>query len=763
MAKVLPTFQLFPKNSERLRLFIVDNNLIMPYNLIRISIDYFTIMKRLAMALELVKMGTSEIMEFKTESIRIRFLLNDKKISLLSILPSGVAEIGIEDASSVNSPVKIQECGRGKTKLSMCGSVFSSPGSTMLFSDLQKTKTSKSLNVVLSLTDQWQSCQAKAEYELMDCSPVIRCRTSISNISSAAIGIESLSSAVIYNISSFNNIDSHEDVRIYIPNSAWCAEGQWEIYTPEQLGLCQNFKKLNQGNSACEIENIGSFSSCRYLPMGVIENKTRKLSYFWQIEYSGSWRVEFGEMGKGLYMVAGGATEKSGGWYEELDPGASFMSIPVAIGVVNGGFEDAIEALTDYRRKVLAPIHKQDSKLPVFFNDYMNGLMGEPDEIKEKSYIEAAAKTGSEYFVIDAGWYANIKEDWWPCVGDWCESPQRFPNYGLKGICNLIRDHGMKPGLWVEIEAVGINSEVAKNPDSWFFRRHGRRVVDNGRYFFDFRNQDVRNHTRGIIDRLILDYGIEYIKIDYNINSGLGTDHAASSPFSGQLGHIRAYYGWLEEIRKQYPDLIIENCGSGGMRMDYGMLSHTDVQSLSDQEDMRFFPSIVSGCLANVLPEQAMGWAFPQKNYNLNETVFTLTTVMASRFLLGGQIDAISPQQMALVKDAIAVYKSIRNFISESYVFWPNGFTKTSEQNGWVVFGLRDKKWNQAIIYYWRLASDTGKFNISIDKLKGKNSTCTGVFPSDIEGFSWQDDEGALSLELPEQYSSGIVQIKGLS
>ena len=54
----------------------------------------------------------------------------------------------------------------------------------------------------------------------------------------------------------------------------------------------------------------------------------------------------------------------------------------------------------------------------------MNCLWGDPTEAKELPMIAAAAKAGCEYFVIDAGWYADLHEDWSPDyrrMGTLCE------------------------------------------------------------------------------------------------------------------------------------------------------------------------------------------------------------------------------------------------------------------------------------------------------------------------------------------------------
>ena len=45
-----------------------------------------------------------------------------------------------------------------------------------------------------------------------------------------------------------------------------------------------------------------------------------------------------------------------------------------------------------------------------------------------------------------------------------------------------------------------------------FFMRHGKRVYDRSRYQLDYRNPEVRAYADSVIDRLIKEYGVGYIK-----------------------------------------------------------------------------------------------------------------------------------------------------------------------------------------------------------------------------------------------------------
>ena len=305
----------------------------------------------------------------------------------------------------------------------------------------------------------------------------------------------------------------------------------------------------------------------------------------------------------------------------------------------------------------------------------MNCLFGDPTTEKELPLIDAAAEAGCEYYVIDAGWYAPGL--WWDSVGEWQESRERFPG-GIKEVTDYIRGKGMVPGVWLELEVMGINCEKAKNaPDDWFFIRHGKRVFDRSRYQLDFRNPAVIDHVNEVIDRVVNEYGVGYIKMDYNIEPGIGTELDADSVGAGLLAHERAYLAWLDSVFKKYPDLVIENCSSGGLRIDYALLSRYSIQSTSDQEDYQNYASIAVNAPAGLTPEQAAVWSYPQRNGDEEETIFNMVNAMLLRIHQSGHLAELSPERVALVKEGISYYKEIRSDIKKALPDWPIGLADT--------------------------------------------------------------------------------------
>ncbi len=525
---------------------------------------------------------------------------------------------------------------------------------------------------------------------------VVRMFNRVTNVGNETQCLEYLSSFCYTGIEKEGSENSDAKMRLRIPYNGWQKEISIKEYTFGDVGLAQTQPGVYQRTSQVfEVTNTGDWSSKKYLPLGYLENTQAHTSLFWQIEHNGSWHYEIGDQNTHFYLCVSGPTEVQSHWFKNLAPGESFESVPAAVGVAKDSFEQAVGELTRYRRLIRRP-NQDNENLPVIFNDYMNCLFGDPTTQKELPLIDAAADCGCEYYVIDAGWYAP--GEWWDSVGEWQECRERFPG-GIKEVTDYIRSKGMIPGVWLELEVMGINCEKAKKaPDDWFFVRHGKRVFDRSRYQLDFRNPAVIEHVNEVIDRVVNEYGIGYIKMDYNIEPGIGTEIAAESVGQGLLEHERAYLAWLDDVFRRYPDLVIENCSSGGLRMDYALLSRYSLQSTSDQEDYRNYAAIAANAGAGVTPEQAAVWSYPMRQGNKEEVIYNMVNAMLGRIHQSGHLAELSAQRMELVKEGIACYKTIRGDIKRAVPFLP--LDVTDNEDLWACGGLQTE--DKAYLCVWK-------------------------------------------------------------
>jgi len=583
-------------------------------------------------------------------------------------------------------------------------------------------------------------------YETFGNLPVVRRSTRVTNTGKQSVGIEYLSSAMLYNLASPRRFE--QDLRIHFAHNTWQAEAQWRAVKPSQAGFIDN------GNftvSPASFDSVGTWSTQRYLPMGIVENTALGVAWFWQIEHNGTWHWEMANtQDKAVYVYIGGPDELHGHAWKNLKPGESYTTVPAAVGCVRGGFEQAVEALTKYRRAACLRPRKDTEQLPVIFNDYMNCLEGDPTTAKELPLIDAAAAAGCEYFVIDAGWYAELSENWWGSVGAWQPSKTRWSG-GLQEVLDRIRAKGMVPGLWLEPEVIGIHSPLKDKPDAWFFQRHGKRVIDHTRYLLDLRNPEVRAYLSAVVDRLVGDYKVGYIKMDYNVDGLEGTEYMADSPGQGLLEHNRALLSWLDEVLAKYPDLTIENCGSGGGRMEYAMLSHLQLQSSSDQEDYRLYPSIAVGESAAVLPEQLAIWSYPLANADADAASFNMVSAMMFRIHQSGNLGNLKPEAFDQVKKGLQIYKEqIRRNTRSAVPYYPLGLPDITDPVSPISLGMRSAASDYCAV--WRLR---GEGRVHLPKTTAKMKV---LYPIDL-GVRVEATAEGLDVIFPRETMACILTV----
>lgn len=497
-------------------------------------------------------------------------------------------------------------------------------------------------------------------YDFYEGLRAVRSYCTLKNISSEDVGIEYISSLCLYGL----EIDS-----VMLPHNSWCRENNWREYTMPQLG----HSAVNRfSTKRTSVSNTGTWPTKEYLPMGCI--KGNGSTVLWQIESSGSWNWEISDtFATGYYLKLSGPSEQENGWWKNLKPSEEIQSVAAVTVIVDGGFDDALWELTQYRRK-FAYRSVNDLKLPVIFNDYNCCLRADPSTEKLIPVIDAAAAAGAEIFCMDAGWYAD--GSWWNTVGEWKVCERRFPN-GMSEIFDRIRSKGMVAGIWLEPETMGINCPIMDRfDDECFFMRHGKRVIDHGRYHVDFRNKKIADFLSGVVDGLIDNYGLGYLKFDYNIDGGVGTEVAADSFGDGLVQYKKAFFDWVDGISKRHPGIIIENCASGGMRMDNEALKHFSLQSLTDSENFAVISNIAACAATSVLPEQAAVWCIPKQADTEGEIVCNMVSAMLCRIHLSGETAWLNERQTALVKEGIELYKSIRHLIPKMRPFYPLGLVK---------------------------------------------------------------------------------------
>ena len=522
-------------------------------------------------------------------------------------------------------------------------------------------------------------------------------------------------------------------------DSEWCAEGRWweqrvrTVLPALNLGLHGQDARGHFSRTS-----HGSWSTGEALPSGVLVDRAGP-ALGWQIETSAGWRWDLSQTRTGGVLSVMGPTDGDHQFAATLAPGDTFEAVPVAVVASEHGRDGVFAELTRYRRW-RADAAMRASTLPVVYNDFMNTLMGQPSTEALLPLIDAAAGAGAEYFCIDAGWFADPEVgDWWDSVGEWKEADGRFSS-GLKAVISRIHEHGMKSGLWLEPEVVGVRSAVADElPEDAFFSRFGQRVREHDRFHLDLRHPAARAHIDDAVDRILSEYGVSFLKLDYNINPGPGpgTDVGGEAPGYGLLAHTRAVADWMRDLRIRYPDLVIENCSSGAMRMDYALLSAAQLQSTSDQQDYRLYPPIAASAPASVLPEQCGNWAYPEKTMTDAETGFALVAGIMGRMYLSGFLGELRSRQQALVSEAVQTHKDWRHFIAGSEPVWPMGLPAWDDDL--IMLGYRSAQ--GTLLAVWHRGEDARTISVPVPP-----DTIRTIFNEESDGWEATDSPSEFSI-----------------
>ncbi|WP_254650840.1 glycoside hydrolase family 36 protein [Streptomyces sp. GbtcB7] len=508
-----------------------------------------------------------------------------------------------------------------------------------------------------------------------------------------------------------------QDLTCWWADNAWSGEYRWKGGSLAEAGLIDTgMTRYGQTGSKNRITwtSTGSWPSSEKLPMGWLQGPDAVLA--WQVEHNGSWHAEVADRHDEVYLLLSGPGQREHQWFVQLAPQENFTSVAATVALAPDR-DAALAALTGHRRAHRRP-HPDTRTLPVVFNDFMNCLMGDPSTDRLLPLIDSAAAAGAEYFCIDAGWYDDERTGegaggvpgWWDTVGHWEAAPSRFPG-GLGEVIDAIRTAGMIPGLWLEPEVIGVRNPLAAQlPDEAFFRREGMRLSEWGRHQLDLTHPAAVAHLDRTVDRLVTTYGLGYLKLDYNIDIGAGTDCAPHGAGHGLLEHNRAYLRWLESVMDRHPGLVLEGCAAGGMRVDPATLARVPVQSLTDQQDEQLIAAIAAAAPACVPPEQGAVWAYPHREQTDAEIAFTMISSMLGRVHLSGRLDLLDAHQLGLVAQAVAVYRTYRHRLPDAVPSWPLGLP--GWRDDWLALALDFGP--ERLLAVWRRNADTAAKEIPV-------------------------------------------------
>ncbi len=459
--------------------------------------------------------------------------------------------------------------------------------------------------------------------------------------------------AVLEMLSSFAIKDVDADY-FYRMQSFWSAEGKLRRESIYDLHLEHSWS--GNGVRAEKFGTVGSMPVRKFFPFLVLENSKTGEFIGIQLYQASSWQMELIVTGRdNLLTVAGGLADRDfGQWKKTIAPGEQFTT-PKAAVAYGKSIYDVCDKLVKAQKPDISPL---DCQMGIMFNEYCT-TWGNPSLENIKNMCDKLKDKGLQYFVMDSGWYGNAQY-WWTCVGDWDINETKFPG-GLKPMADYVRACGMIPGIWYEFESVGTGSKYY-NATEHLLKRDGEPLTVGEHRFFDMADPWVVDYLSEKVIKLLKDSGFGYIKVDYNDTIGMGCDDADGLG-EGLRKYVLASQAFFRKIKAELPDIVIENCSSGGHRLEPSMMEISSQASFSDAHETKAMPIIATNLHRVIRPEQSQIWAVLRKEDSITRLQYSLANTFLGRMCLSGDIYELSDEQWACIEAGMEFYRKAASII----------------------------------------------------------------------------------------------------
>jgi len=459
--------------------------------------------------------------------------------------------------------------------------------------------------------------------------------------------------------------------------------------------------------------------------------------------WSGNWIARFEPAAGGAYAVSGGLSDWA--FFKTLTPGQTMESIPVVYGLwERGTLDDARLELGRWGKRYWYPSNELSRRVPVAWNHWWPYEDTAINEDVFKANVDEAAEYGIEICTLDAGWFGEhdpnahvgwsdaTPVDWYLKRGDWHKvNEHRFPS-GIASLSEYVRGKGMTFGIWCEIEALGAKSDTASLRPELAAIRDG----DLAGYVC-MGNPDAVDWAFDVLEMLIRDVGAGWLKLDFNLDPGAGcnrVDHGHGEG-DGLYEHVRGYYRLLERVRAKYPHVVLENCSSGGLRIDLGLARHTHLAFLSDPDYTQHHLQLFWGASSLLHPSAIFHFTWSQNlvfyenfidkdpikpDMPLHKFDYFIRANMLNAFGISYRLPEFEPWTKERMTYHIRLYKEqVRPFVAEADMYRLTGQTeRTGRGDRWNAYLYAESSRNRALLFAFRLGGGERERTIRLKGLR---------------------------------------------
>lgn len=435
-------------------------------------------------------------------------------------------------------------------------------------------------------------------------------------------------------------------------------------------------------------------TSAHDLPCAVVGDEGGTGGFALMLEWSGLWTIA---VGRRAVAKAGhrGLRVQAGMWGLDLElrPGERLPLPRLLLTAFDGGLEAGGNALRRHVRRHVTPRLGGEPVLPpTSFNHYFAYLNDFTADLLRPE-VAAAAAAGLEYFVVDGGWFRGGFPEG---VGNWsAPDPAKFPE-GVEAFSAQVRAAGMRFGLWFEPEWAHVGSELYREHPEWFWPTPPLRAAgmphDPSGFFessdyalIDLGNPEVQAWWVARIEAAYRDWGVRWIRWDFNHNPRAAWDHGVEPGRVGwrQIRHVEGLYAVLDEIMRRCPDLLIEQCASGGHRIDLGTVRRGHTFWMNDITVHTDLVRALQHGLNTVLPGNYANTNLCQPRHDFTD--YDYLSHGTGGLGYSGRLSEAPPEEFARFAAAVERFKGYRELLLGDYER-PTGQPRRADERAVVRF-----------------------------------------------------------------------------
>ena len=492
--------------------------------------------------------------------------------------------------------------------------------------------------------------------------------------------------------------------------------------------------------------------------------------------WSGNYEIRVNTNNKKEHHIYAGIDPQSSEYV--LDGGETFTTPHLALTFSAEGMGGVSRNFHRWARTE-GMLHRGMKAGDILLNSW-EGIYFDITEQKIINMMDDIANFGGELFVMDDGWFGDKyqRNDDSSTLGDWITDLKKLSG-GIKALTEAAKQRKIKFGIWIEPEAVNTKSELFEKHPEWALQTKGRELkLGRGgtQLVLDMTNPKVQDFAFQIVDDLLTQYPeISYLKWD--ANASIQNYGSLYLPKNKQNNlYIDYHLGLqkvLERIRAKYPDVVIQDCASGGGRANYGLLPYFDEFWVSDNTDALqrvyiqwgtslFFP-------ANAMAQHIGGAPYWNTGGRVIPIKFRCDVAMSGRLGIELQPKHMNDEEKLQCTTCFADYKELRQTIQTGNLY---RLVNPYNRKGVASLMYVNDDQNQAVLFAYKVDN---YYSMPIPRIRlqglDPNTTYT-ITEKDVK--AWQEPcslsgkqfsgqflmEVGIEIPLDWDYASRVFELK---